>query len=109
MGFALTAEFQAGSTGENRTKSSAPGGKMKVELRFSQRTAGLLIITLLTLSAGTWVFSQTNARSGQRPNPSAQRGGKPLMTRDPVIMHGAALIDEGRKIFRDDTFGDEIF
>src|SRR5262245_61658364 len=34
---------------------------------------------------------------------------KPVVSRDPVIVNGEAMITEGREIFRFDTYGDEAF
>ena len=34
---------------------------------------------------------------------------KPITSKDPVVINAAHTIDEGREIFRFDTFGDEVF
>ena len=63
---------------------------------------GLFIIAALVI--GTWGFSQSPTRK-----PMIRTGGKPLVTRDPIIINGANMITEGRNTFRFDTFGDQAF
>ncbi len=80
-------------------------------LKLLKSRIALLVVVVAAVSAGTWVFAQTANRSPQRANSNAQRAPKPkpLMTRDPIIINGAKMIDEGREIFRFDTYGDEAF
>src|ERR1051326_4909229 len=63
---------------------------------------GLFIIAALVI--GTWGFSQSPTRK-----PMIRTGGKPLVTRDPIIINRANMITEGRNTFRFDTFGDQAF
>lgn len=72
------------------------------------------------LVAGALLALATSACSGDGSDPSAALGrgidaGCPRPTArdagpaDPVVANAAALIDEGRRTFRFDTFGDEVF
>src|SRR5437879_865117 len=66
---------------------------------------GLLILSALVIA--TWGFSQNPTHPQRKPMPRS--GGKPLVTRDPVIINGANMIIEGRNTFRFDTYGDQAF
>ena len=98
---------------------------MKSRVHSFKLTSGILILALIIISAGTWAFSQSTARSPRTTisgndnnnddndnddgNNRTGKKAKPLMSRDPVVINAAKTIDEGRRIFRHDTFGDEVF
>jgi hypothetical protein len=63
---------------------------------------GCLIVIGLALT--TLVHSQFL----KAPKPKA-RSNAPLVTKDPIIKNAAEMIEDGRKIFREDTYGDEAF
>jgi len=69
----------------------------------------LSILLVAAVSLSTLVFAQNSKRSGSghnRPSPSALPS---LIQDDPVVQNGVQMILQGRRIFRFDTFGDEVF
>jgi hypothetical protein len=62
-----------------------------------------LLVALIT----TWGFSASPSRNSRKEK--GDEHGKPVVSRDPVIINAAKMIKEGREIFRFDTYGDEAF
>lgn len=67
----------------------------------------------LVALAGTAAFSgggnSNSNNQGSNNQGSGSRNEPPLVTSDPTIKNAATMIDQGRQIFRFDTFGDEAF
>jgi len=71
-----------------------------------RKFAAVSLLLVSTFLALTWSFS---AMPGRKNRKEKDDGPKPITSKDPVVINAAHTIDEGREIFRFDTFGDEVF
>jgi len=67
-----------------------------------------VMVAIWGVSGGASSNSKRKKDDGDR-NENGNGHGKPVVSHDPVIVNAAAMITEGRQIFRFDTYGDEAF
>lgn len=68
---------------------------------------GGVVVVGSVLTITTLVYAQSTR--GPKPKSSTEDEHAPLVSKDPVIKNAANVIQDGRNIFRYDTYGDEAF
>lgn len=67
----------------------------------------LAIVSAVILVA-SWAIAESPTQNSLKDKAGTGHG-RPMVSRDPVIINAAEMIKDGRQIFRFDTYGDEAF
>ena len=82
---------------------------MKTYVTPFNKNAGLFVFCALAILLATWGFSQTTNHNSHKQPQKSEKPPRPIVSRDPVVINAANMIEDGRQIFRFDTYGDEAF